>query len=184
MLIRRMMVLLCCLLLLQSCTTDITHAEYTVIHYPSEQNVRELFFERKVEFERISHMLYDKNDFFFENDNSLQPGLSSNDAGHFTQEEWQSIQIFMKETGLVGISWHPFYVHQGCEDERTGILLEYYFAVDEKTNCILSSLSAPEDEELEQMRLYLYYDQMNETLDMEREELGEGWHFFILHHDH
>lgn len=183
--IRRFLLLLLCLLSLQSCTADSPPQERTVIHYPSTQSVLEMFDQHQEAFEQMSQWLYDEGDLFHEMDGGLLSHTDFAGSPYVTPEEGQTIKEFMAKTGLYGIERFVVTVEQGFADERTGILLVYSFDnTDEKTTCAIASLSTPEDEAIEAHMLDLHYEQIAEFIDMEMQELGNGWYFFIYHHDH
>lgn len=183
--IRRFLLLLLCLFSLQSCMPDSPPQEYTIIHYPSTQSVLEVFEQRKADFDQMSQLLYDKGDFFFEMDGGLLSHTDFADSPYLTPEEGQTIKEFMAETGLYSIERFPVTVEQGFADERTGILLVYtFYCNDEKTTCAIASLSTPEDKAIEAHMLYLHYEQIARIIDMEMQELGNGWYFFIYRCEH
>ena len=174
-------VLLLCLLLMQSCnlsihiTTGSETPESTAIRYSSPDEIRELFFDNKSKFTEISTLLYDRRSFFDINDNCILATKKYDYSNHFTQEEWQSVMDFLKETGVLSISFD-------WGNERSGFRLHYSFiAIDENVFCSFINLSTPVDAEFERHMLNQYLN-FHQDLgdDIEIEKLGDGWYFLTI----
>lgn len=181
-------VLLLCLLLMQSCnlsihiTTGSETPEYTWIRYSSPEEIRELFFQNKAKFTEISNFLYDRHDFFWEIDNCILAAKKYDYSNHFTQEEWQSVMDFLKETGVLGISFDVITVQSDWGRERSGFRLHYSFiGIDENVFCSFINLSTPVDAEFERHMLNQYLN-FHQDLgdDIEIEKLGDGWYFLTI----
>lgn len=182
-------VLLLCLLLMQSCnlsihiTTGSETPEYTWIRYSSPEEIRELFFDNKSKFTEISTLLYDDRRIFFDiNDNCILAAKKYDYSNHFTQEEWQSVMVFLKETGVLGISFDVITAKYDWGRERSVFRLRYSFiAIDEKVRCSLISLSTPVDAEFERHMLNQYLN-LHQYLgnDIEIEKLCDGWYFLTI----
>lgn len=174
-------VLLLCLLLMQSCnlsihiTTGSETPESTAIRYSSPKEIRELFFQNKAKFTEISNFLYDRHDFFWEIDKCILATKKYDYSNHFTQEEWQSVMDFLKETGVLSISFD-------WGNERSGFRLHYSFiGIDENVFCSFINLSTPVDAEFERHMLNQYLN-FHQDLgdDIEIEKLGDGWYFLTI----
>lgn len=157
-------------------------SQSTAIRYSSPEEIRELFFQNKAKFTEISNFLYDRHDFFWEIDKCILATKKYDYSNHFTQEEWQSVMDFLKETGVLSISFDVITVQSDWGNERSGFRLRYTFsATDENVFCSFINLSTPEDAEIERFMLN-QYTSLHQDLgdDIEIEKLGDGWYFLTI----
>ena len=179
---RILLVILACLLFLQGCSSNEPLFEYNIKRYPSNDAVKNMFFENKSDFITVVKLLQEKNEFFYQNDYSLFPRKRYNYSEFFTEGEWQDIGDFLTLSGLLCISYDNIWVGKGYS-KRYGKRIALYFSMSEPgVHCAIVYLSSSDDEEIknEMKKQWLRVHGMYNTVEME--ELGDGW-FLFTHYE-
>lgn len=152
--------------------------ESSIMLYESSDRVKDLYLTYQDEFLRVSRLLEDSEEFFWENDDCLFPNTKYDYSEYFTEKEWNELTSFVQLTGLYNISCERIWVYMGTDDERYGVRIAYWFhTINPSTQCAIVSLSDGTDKEIEEefIEKWNRLFSLRNTIDIET--IDGGWYF-------